>query len=72
MIGKLLARFRRLQRPGKGRRNPTDPAQAYLIARAEAKRARRAEKLNRDAKRSFVKNRTNDGRLALNPFYVAQ
>jgi hypothetical protein len=53
-------------------RNPSDPAQAYLIARAEAKRARRAEKLTRDICRAFRWDRTNDGRPALNPFYNAQ
>lgn len=41
-------------------RNPADPAQAYLITRAEAKRARRAIKAQRDADRSWVKNPCTD------------
>lgn len=35
-------------------RDPSQPEQAYAITRAEAKRARRAEKLKRDTVRSFV------------------
>lgn len=39
-------------------RNPADPSQAYLISRAEAKRARRAEKLDACMYRSLLKNPT--------------
>ena len=53
-------------------RNPADPAQAYLIARAEAKRARRAEKLERDAGRSFAFNQAHGVSAAFVPFYAAQ
>ena len=53
-------------------RNPADPVQAYLIARAEAKRARRAEKLERDAGRSFAFNQAHGASVAFVPFYAAQ
>lgn len=53
-------------------RNPADPAQAYLIARAEAKRARRAEKLERDASQNWLQNDAHDARLSLDPLYVNQ
>jgi hypothetical protein len=53
-------------------RNPNDPAQAYLIARAEAKRARRAVKLQRDAGKAWVRNPASGFSKTLGPFYIAQ
>lgn len=49
-------------------RNPADPAQAYLIARADAKRARRAQRNRWDAQMSYVHNPCP----AVNPFYITQ
>lgn len=55
-------------------RNPNDPQQAYLIARAEAKRARRAEKLTRDAASAYMRNRAHNysPSTSLCPLYIAQ
>lgn len=59
-------------------RNPNDPAQAYLIARAEAKRERRSVKLRHDLARSYFENRAHNsdrnyfgGKIGrFNPFNV--
>lgn len=55
-------------------RNPADPAQAYLIARAEAKRARRAIALRYNAARSYLNNpsHTHEAPPRFDPFYIAQ
>jgi len=53
-------------------RNPSDPAQAYLIARAEAKRARRAEKLKRDTARAWIKNPCISYIRRQDPFAIAK
>ena len=49
-------------------RNPADPQQAYLIERAKAKRARRAEKLRHDSARSYLNNCCT----VVHPFHIAK
>lgn len=53
-------------------RNPNDPAQAYLIARAEAKRARRARKLQSDTERGWIKNPAVGFGFNRDPLYIAK
>lgn len=53
-------------------RNPADPSQAYLIARAEAKRARRAEKMTLEATKAYFKNDAHGCSPTFDPHYIAQ
>lgn len=54
-------------------RDPNDPAQAARIAAAEAKRDRRADKLYRDAARSYCENPCiAPGCPRANPFHIAR
>lgn len=58
---------------GRMLRDPSDPIQASRIAAAEAKRDRRADKLYRDAARSYVKNPCIDTCCrSANPFHIAR
>lgn len=55
--------------------NPADPIQAARIEAARKKRAMRAKKADRDAARSYERNRTHfshSSSYALDPFHVVR
>lgn len=71
-LGGVLQPRRKTKRPSLRVRDPNDPYQATRIAAAEAKRARKADKLHRDTSRARLFNDAH-GRMMephLNPFYI--
>jgi hypothetical protein len=79
-LGGALQPRRKTKRPSLRMRDPNDPYQAARIDAAEAKRARKAEKLQRDTRQAFIWNDAHynheDGDMLsrapnrLNPFYI--
>lgn len=69
----LRHNFVKFRPTGAALRNPADPIQAARIEAAAVKRARKAEKLERNALSSSYHNPCLNARLSnLNPFYVAK